>query len=131
MTSDLWLMVDGRASLVSDLGMHGRWSVLVGVRNFGGQLTTRGWSSAIIASTVHRKPFTVTVRRMPLTTNVLVPIKEPNGCESYLEGILEGQPGEHSDKGVPGDRVERHDLVQSAPWRVSDAHPAETMVPDM
>ena len=55
--------------------------------------------------------------------------KATYGCTSDLEGLPEDQPGEHPDQGVPGDRVERDDLVQPAPRRVSDAHPAEALVP--
>ena len=49
--------------------------------------------------------------------------------QSDLEGLPEDQPGEHPDQGVSGDRIERLDLVQPAARRVSDAHPAEEVVP--
>jgi hypothetical protein len=54
---------------------------------------------------------------------------EHYGSTSDLEGIPEDQPGEHPDQGVPGDRVERLDFLQSAARRMSDAHPAEALVP--
>src|SRR2546425_6136546 len=52
-----------------------------------------------------------------------------NGFTSNLERLPENQPGEHPYQGVPGDRVERDDLVQSAPRRVPDAHSAKALVP--
>src|ERR1700730_18575113 len=52
-----------------------------------------------------------------------------HGCKSDLERLPEDQPREHPHQGVPGHRIERDDLVQSAPWRVPDAHSAETLVP--
>ncbi len=51
------------------------------------------------------------------------------GSTTDLEGLSQGQPGEHPDQGVPGDRVERHAVVQPAPRRVPDAHSAEALVP--
>src|ERR1700676_1327529 len=52
-----------------------------------------------------------------------------HGCTSDLEGLSEDQPCEHPHQGVPGNRVERDNLVSSAPWRVPDSHSAETLVP--
>ena len=52
-------------------------------------------------------------------------IRSAYGRTSDLEGLPQGQPGEHPDQGVPGDRVERDDLLQPAARRVPDAHPAE------
>src|SRR5206468_9499185 len=51
------------------------------------------------------------------------------GCQSDLERFSEDQPGEHPDQGVPGDRIERNDRLQSASRRVPHAHPAEALVP--
>src|SRR5262245_6009186 len=48
---------------------------------------------------------------------------------SNLERLPQDQPGEHPDQGVPGDRIERVDLLQPAPRRVPDADPAEALVP--
>src|SRR4029077_15344381 len=62
-----------------------------------------------------------TARKVPDTL-------EQYGCTSDVEGVPQDQPGEHPDQGVPGDRVERLDFVQSAARRMSDAHPAETLV---
>src|ERR1700687_5568104 len=52
-----------------------------------------------------------------------------HGCTSDLERLPEDQPREHPHQGVPGHRVERDNLVSSAPWRMPDAHSAETLVP--
>src|ERR1700676_291081 len=52
-----------------------------------------------------------------------------HGCTSDLEGFSEDQPCEHPHQGVPGNRVERDNLVSSAPCRVPDSHSAETLVP--
>src|SRR5687767_15575057 len=52
------------------------------------------------------------------------PIDSVHASTPNLERLPQGQPGEHSGQGVPGHRVGGHDLVQPAPRRVPDAHPA-------
>ena len=53
----------------------------------------------------------------------------PYGATTDLEGFSQGEPGEHSRQGVPGHRIRRHTVLQPAPRRVSDADPAEALVP--
>ena len=53
------------------------------------------------------------------------------GCATDVEGISQDQPGQHSDQGVSGDRRRRDPELQPAARRVSDAHPAEALVPEM
>ena len=48
-----------------------------------------------------------------------------------LERISEDQSGQHSNKSVPGYRIERHDCLQSAPRRMPDPYPTEALVPSL
>ena len=48
-----------------------------------------------------------------------------------MEGLSQDQPGQHSDQGVSGDRRRRDAELQPAARRVSDAHPAEALVPEV
>ena len=50
---------------------------------------------------------------------------------THVEGLSEGQPGQHPGEGLSGHRVERDDLLQPAPQRVPDPDQAEEVVPEV
>src|SRR6187200_3073273 len=71
------------------------------------------------------------VRNLPHPTDNPVLRRTSNGCATDLERFPENQSGQHPGAGVSRHRFGGDDQLQPAARRVSDAHPAEALVPDL